>query len=185
MATPRSRKSAGQPAGGQFAVEARSETDVQLHAPADPTIEVTVPNPDDPFDMPIYEGPAAGAAARLIPGSYTAYGMDDDSTPYLLTVPDPGAIDRDGDLAHGRPRTATVEGCTVTMAMAYGDDDPEDATLPREVTVDRRDAGQVYFSFDDAAWRALPKDGGQMALEDTEDGAVRALVMDHKRRTTG
>lgn len=52
-------------------------------------------------------------------------------------------------------------------------DQPKDATLPRDVTVDRRDVGQVYYSFDDAAWRAIPREG-QMSLEDTEDGAVRA-----------
>lgn len=175
MATPRSRKTAGQPTGGQFAVEARAETDVTLHAPADPSTAVTVPNPDDPFDMPIYEGPASGASSRLIPGSYTAYGMDDDQTPYLLTVADPGQIDWAGDLTSGGVRTATVDGQTVTMTMAHADDDADDATLPRAVRVNGGLAGQVHYSFDDAGWRAFPRDG-KHSVEDTEDAAVRVLV---------
>lgn len=31
---------------------------------------VTIPNPDDPRDMPIYEGDPLKAAARLVPGVY-------------------------------------------------------------------------------------------------------------------
>lgn len=179
MVDTRSRKPQGQPAGGQFAAEARSEADVQLHAPADPSTEVSVPNPDDPFDMPVYEGPAAGASSRLVPGSYAAYGMDDDQTPYLLTIPDPGAIEWSGDLTAGR--LALVDGRAVTMTMSNGGDDPDDATAPRTVTVDGPVAGQVYYSFDDAAWRAFHKDG-PMVLEDTEDAAVRTLVSSATRK---
>ena len=176
MARTRSRQPQGTPSGGQFATQARSETDVQLHAPADPATEVSVPNPDDPFEMPIYEGPASGAASRLVPGSYTAYGLADE-TPYLLTVPDPGAIDWQGELTVPPGiRTAVVDGHRVTMAMARRGDDPEDATLPREVSADGRDAGRVAFSFDDAAWRASTPDG-TATVEDTEDAAVRALVL--------
>lgn len=183
MATPRSRKTAGQPTGGQFAVEARSETDVQLHAPADPSIEVTVPNPDDPFDMPIYEGPAAGATGRLVPGSYTAYGLDDE-TPYLLTVPDPGAIEwtehPDGS------RTAVVEGIPARVTLLHPEDDPEDATSWQMVVFEPAGpatSGTFRFDFDSGLWEAVGH-AKWTTREDSADLAVRALAL-HAKRTVG
>lgn len=46
---------------------------------------ISVPNPDDPTDMPIYEGPAGEAADRLVPGTYSAEHLHDGGT-YELTV---------------------------------------------------------------------------------------------------
>jgi hypothetical protein len=168
-------------ARGQFAVKGHAEaTDVQLHAPADPTTKVSVPDPDDPFAMPIFEGPAAGAGKLLVPGSYTAYGLDDPDMAYLLTVPDPGSVDWALDPVAGTDgQTATVDGVVVTKAMWFGDGDPDDATAPRRVIIGGDDArpGQVYYDFDDAGWWAFGLNGtGDESVEDTEDGAVRALV---------
>lgn len=177
------RKQSGQPTGGQFTVGARSETDVRLHAPADPTTAVTVPNPDDPFDVPIFDGPAQDAGKFLVPGSYTAYGIDDPDIAYLLTVPDPGAIDwttnPDGT------RDATVEGVDITVGMLDPGANPDDDTAQRVVvfaagTPD--DAGTFAYNFDFAGWRALGL--GVDTVEDSADLAVRALVMAHKQAGT-
>ena len=163
-------------ARGKFALKDLAEADVQLHAPADPSTKVSVPDPDDPFGLPIFEGPAAGAGQMLIPGSYTAYGFDDPDMAYLLTVPNPAQIEWAGDLASDGVRTATIDGRSVTTAMAYAGDDSDDATAPRTVKVNRQPAGQVYFSFDDSGWRASSSDGELVSVHDTEDDAVRALV---------
>lgn len=183
MADSRSRKQSGTPAGGQFAVGVRAESTVQLHAPADPATEVTVPNPDDPFDMPIYEGPAAGAAAKLVPGSYAAFGVDDTDAAYLLTVPDPGRIEwQDAPELGPAGARASIDGTAVTKAMAFTEDDPEDLTRPRQVTMPGA-TGQVYFSFDDSGWRTFLTGGGHTSVQDTEDAAVRALVAAARRRS--
>ena len=51
----------------------REELSAMLFA-ADP--DVTVPDPDDPVGMPIYEGPASEAHSWIIPGVYDATGID-------------------------------------------------------------------------------------------------------------
>ena len=181
MADRRSRKQSGTPAGGQFAAGPRSETDVQLHAPADPATEVAVPNPDDPFDMPIYEGPAAGANTKLIPGSYAAYGLDDSETAYLLTVPNQGQIE--WTVHEDGTKDAVVEGVAITTVMLDPDDDPDDDTKLRVVVFAAgapKDSGTYAYDFDAAAWKATGP--GVSSVEDSADQAVRALVMAHKRR---
>ena len=52
---------------------------------------VSLGNPDDPDDMPIYEGPADTAGELLIPGTYD--GVDINGRPVRVTVPSrtPGA----------------------------------------------------------------------------------------------
>jgi hypothetical protein len=154
---------------------------VQLHAPADPTTPVTVPNPDDPFDVPIFDGPAQDAGKHLVPGSYTAYGIDDPDMAYLLTVPDPGAIEwvDNGDGTRG----AVVEGVTVTVGMVSPDDDRDDACTLQSVRFadgSAGDSGTFAFDFDQASWSATGP--GLDTFEDTSDRAVRAIVMNHKRR---
>lgn len=51
---------------------------------------VSVPNPDDPHDWPIFEGPAREAGSRLIAGSYAANIDDvegpDDADPVAITL---------------------------------------------------------------------------------------------------
>lgn len=179
MGTTRRRQPKGAPIGGQFAAEHRHEADVRLHAPADPSTEVTVPDPDDPFAMPIYEGRAADAASRLRPGTYPAFDLHEEDAqgplPYLLEVPDPGQIEWTGALENGGSRTATLDGRVISTTMRYPQDDPDDLTLPRTVTVDRQPMGEVYFSFDHAGWRALARNGDD-SVHDTEDGAVRAVA---------
>lgn len=181
MNDDRSRKQAGQPSGGEFAVKVRSETDVRLHAPADPTTPVTVPDPDDPFAMPIFDGPAADAATMLIPGSYTAYGVDDPDIAYLLTVPDPGAITW---TAHSDgTRDAVVEGVQVTVALFDEEADPEDDTSRRIVVFadgTPNDSATFAYDWDAAAWSV--RGAGLSGTEDTADQAVRAIVMAHKRK---
>lgn len=174
-------------ASGKFAVKGRAEpTDMQLHAPADPTTRVSVPDPDDLFAMPIFEGPAVGAGKLLVPGSYTAYGFDDPDMAYLLTVPDLGSVEWAPAPAAGTDgQTATVDGVVVTKAMWFHGGDPDDATAPRRVIIGGDDTrpGQVYYDFDDAGWRAFgPNDMGDESVEDTEDGAVRALVNASRNR---
>ncbi|WP_029153970.1 hypothetical protein [Microbacterium gubbeenense] len=51
----------------------REELSAMLFA-ADP--DVSVPDPDDPVGMPIYEGPASEAHAWIVPGVYDATGLD-------------------------------------------------------------------------------------------------------------
>jgi hypothetical protein len=162
-------------ARGKFSLKDLAEADVQLLSPADPRTQVSVPDPDDPFGEPIFEGPAAGAGKSLVPGSYTAYGVEDPDMAYLLTVPNPGHVEWAGDLTCVTSRTATIDGHRVSEAMVHGDD-PDDATALRNVTVDRHPVGQVHFSFDDAGWRASGPGGGRPSVHDTEDDAVRALV---------
>lgn len=45
---------------------------------------VSLGNPDDPDDMPIFEGPADAAGELLIPGSYD--GVDINDRPVRVTV---------------------------------------------------------------------------------------------------
>lgn len=47
---------------------------------------VSLINPDDPDDLPIYEGPAGAAGELLIPGDYG--GFDEDAYPVSVTVPE-------------------------------------------------------------------------------------------------
>lgn len=51
----------------------REELSAMLFA-ADP--DVSVPDPDDPVGMPIYEGPASEAHSWIVPGVYDATGID-------------------------------------------------------------------------------------------------------------
>lgn len=51
----------------------REELEAMLFA-ADP--DVSVPDPDDPVGVPIYEGPASEAHAWIVPGVYDATGLD-------------------------------------------------------------------------------------------------------------
>lgn len=180
---PVNRKKGGEPGAGQFTFGViRSETDVKLHAPADPSISVTVPNPDDPFDLPIFDGPASDAAKLLVPGTYTAYGVDDPDVAYLLTVPDPGSIvwteNVDGT------KDATVEGVEVTVGMLDGEADPNDHMAPRVVVFaagSPADSGTFAYDFDlnDGGWKATGP--GTNSVADSPDQAVRALVMGFKR----
>lgn len=47
---------------------------------------VSLINPDDPDDLPIYEGLAGAAGELLIPGDYG--GFDEDAYPVSVTVPE-------------------------------------------------------------------------------------------------
>lgn len=50
---------------------------------------ITVPDPEYPHDMPLYEGPAHQAAEMLMGGTYEAVDFNDDTgqTRYRLTIP--------------------------------------------------------------------------------------------------
>lgn len=181
-ASPVNRKQKEEKGAGQFTFAIHTDNGVKLHAPADPSIAVTVPNPDDPFDMPIFDGPAQDAAKMLVPGTYTAYGVDDPEIAYMLTVPDPGSIawteHSDGT------KDATVEGVEVTVGMLDSEADPDDYTAARAVvfaTGNPDDAGTFAYDFDlnDGGWKAIGP--GVNSVEDSPDQAVRALVMGFKR----
>lgn len=53
---------------------------------AEPDEWVSLNNPDDPEDLPIYEGPAGAAGQMLIPGDYTGHGAD--TNPVSVTITD-------------------------------------------------------------------------------------------------
>lgn len=50
--------------------------------------DITVPNPDDPFGPPIYEGPSAEAGQHLVPGTYAAVHQADSDHIYEVVVDD-------------------------------------------------------------------------------------------------
>lgn len=57
---------------------------------------VSVPNPDDPLDLPIYEGLASEAYGKLIPGEYRT-NDEDDNFRVVLVVTDTESYARDSD----------------------------------------------------------------------------------------
>lgn len=66
--------------------------------------EVTVPHPDEPFDPPIFEGPASQAHTLLIPGAYRAQTFDSEQDVTVIVGASPLAptgrasavVDHDG-----------------------------------------------------------------------------------------
>jgi len=50
------------------------------------TTYVTIPNPDNIFDMPFYEGCVDDAHHMISPGTYVAYNMADESQKIIVTV---------------------------------------------------------------------------------------------------
>ncbi len=85
------RVAAGVPTGGRFAASAHSESDIALPGDA----WVSLDNPDDSQGMPLYEGPASGVVRRLVPGTYT--GVGDDNQPVTVEVPPPAMEQRLAD----------------------------------------------------------------------------------------
>lgn len=184
MGTARRRQPKGAPIGGQFAPEHRHEADVRLHAPADPSTEVTVPDPDDPFAMPIYEGRAADAASRLRPGTYPAFDLHEEDgqgpLPYLLEVPDPGQIEWTSS-GPNHARVATIDGHQLRIEPVERGADPDDLTVERGLHVDGSEEpiGTTRFDFDEAAWATSSDATGTTTVHDTEDAAVRSLLGDY------
>jgi hypothetical protein len=177
MRQPRVHK--GTTSGGQFAATSKDEPSVELHAITDPSLTVTVPDPDDPFGMPIYEGPAADAGGRLVPGMYPAYASDDDDpTDYVLVVPDPAAVVWVDDPSGGtHARRGVVSGVDVMTAFTDPSASDDDVQMWRTVTRvgDTAPLGTTSFDWESGLWLWTDRDG-RTGQADSEDQAVTALV---------
>lgn len=111
---------------------------------------ISVPDPRDPTDIPIYEGAAADAAGHLAPGTYTAEHLHDGDA-YELTVrplgPDAletSILDYDGEtngwIARGHTHPFSQDSLIGKIAVHT---DPRDGT---------RVVGNIYVSGDERSW---------------------------------